>query len=93
MRQLRQPRSPCASTGHSPAPWRYSLTDQIDWDIGSEEKRGTVNACGPYDLDRKPRPVAAAYRELLGAYGQISSVANAEMFALTDQPARLKVHV
>jgi hypothetical protein len=71
----------------------YSLTDQIDWDIGLREKRGTVNSCGLYDLDRKPRPVAAAYRELLGAFGQISSVANAEMFALTEKPARLKVHV
>ena len=71
----------------------YSLTDQIDWDTGLAEKRGTVNACGLYDLDRKPRPVAAAYRELLGAYGQLSSVANAEMFELTSQPASLKVHV
>ena len=71
----------------------YSLTDQIDWDIGLREKRGTVNPCGLYNLDRKPRPVAAAYRELLGAYGQISSVPNAEMFALTGEPAQLKVHV
>ncbi len=69
----------------------YSLTDQIDWDIGLREKRGTVNACGLYDLDRKPRPVAAAYRELLGAFGQISSVAGAELFALSAEPARLKV--
>ena len=52
-----------------------------------------MNPCGLYDLDREPRPVAAAYRELLGAFGQISSVANAEMFALADGPARLKVHV
>lgn len=71
----------------------YSLTDQVDWDIGLKEKRGTVNACGLYDLDRKPRPVAAAYRELLGAFSQISSVANADMFALSAEPARLKVHV
>ena len=71
----------------------YSLTDQIDWDIGLSEKRGAVNACGLYDLDRKPRPVAAAYRELLEAYGQLSSIANAEMFELGSRPARLKVHV
>ena len=44
-------------------------------------------------LGREPRPVASAFRELLGAFGQISSVANAEVFALSDQPARLKVHV
>ena len=34
----------------------YSLTDQIDWDIQLAKKAGTVNACGLYDLDRKPRP-------------------------------------
>ncbi len=37
----------------------YSLIDQIDWDCELAEKNGTVNACGLYDLDRKPRPVAA----------------------------------
>ena len=71
----------------------YSLTDQVDWDIGLAEKRGTVNPCGLYDLDRRPRPVAAAYRELLGAYGRLSTIANAEMFELGNRPAQLKVHV
>ncbi len=31
----------------------YSLTDQIDWDIALAEKRGKVNECGLYDLNRK----------------------------------------
>lgn len=71
----------------------YSLIDQIDWDIGLAEKRGTVNPCGLYDLDRKPRPVAQAYRELLQEFGQITIMPHAEVFAVTDQPAKLKVKV
>jgi beta-glucosidase/6-phospho-beta-glucosidase/beta-galactosidase len=68
----------------------YSLIDQMDWDIGLSEKRGTVNACGLYDLDRRPRPVAESYKMLLREYGRMSLIAHAEMFALTDQPARLR---
>jgi beta-glucosidase/6-phospho-beta-glucosidase/beta-galactosidase len=71
----------------------YSLIDQIDWDIGLAEKRGRGNPCGLYDLDRKPRPVAQAYRELLQEFGQITIVPHAEVFEVTDQPARLKVEV
>ncbi len=71
----------------------YSLIDQIDWDIGLAEMRGTVNACGLYDLDRKPRPVADAYRALLEEFGQITIVPHAEVFAITDKPAKLKVEV
>jgi len=71
----------------------YSLTDQIDWDAELARKNGNVNACGLFDLDRKPRPVAAAYRELLKEFGQITIVPHGEMFAVTAQPARLKVEV
>jgi beta-glucosidase/6-phospho-beta-glucosidase/beta-galactosidase len=71
----------------------YSLIDQIDWDIGLTEKRGTVNACGLYDLERKPRPVAAAYRMLIENFGQIGPIAHAAMFELTDENARLEVTV
>ncbi len=71
----------------------YSLIDQIDWDIELAEKRGTVNACGLYDLNRQPRPVAAAYRTLLEEFGQITMVPHGEMFAITDKPAMLKVEV
>jgi beta-glucosidase/6-phospho-beta-glucosidase/beta-galactosidase len=71
----------------------YSLIDQIDWDIGLAEKRGTVNPCGLYDLDRKPRPVAEAYRQLLNEFGQITIVPHGEMFEVTDEPAKLKVEV
>jgi hypothetical protein len=67
--------------------------DQIDWDTGLAEQNGTVNACGLYDLDRKPRPVSAAYRMLLEEFGQITIVPHGEVFEVTDQPARLKVDV
>ena len=71
----------------------YSLIDQIDWDTELGEKNNRVNPCGLYDLDRKARPVAAAYRQLLEEFGQITIVPHGEMFTLTEQPARLKVEV
>ena len=71
----------------------YSLIDQIDWDVGLAAKNGTVNACGLYDLDRQPRLVAAAYRQLLAEFGQITVVPHGELFVVGDQPARLKIEV
>lgn len=71
----------------------YSLIDQVDWDIELAEKRGNINACGLFDLNRNPRPVAEAYRQLLKEYGQITIVPHGEMFEITSEPARLKVEV
>lgn len=71
----------------------YSLIDQVDWDSELAEKKGSVNECGLYDLDRKPRPVAHAYRQLLEEYGQITIVPHGEVFEMTREPARLKVEV
>jgi beta-glucosidase/6-phospho-beta-glucosidase/beta-galactosidase len=71
----------------------YSLTDQIDWDVALAEQRGQVNACGLYDLQRRPRPVAGAYRELLQAFGQINTLPHGEIFEMTRRPATLKVEV
>lgn len=71
----------------------YSLIDQVDWDIQLREKRGKVNEVGLYDMDRKPRPVAAAYRSLLEEFGQITVVPHGELFDVTDREARLKVDV
>jgi len=71
----------------------YSLIDQIDWDTGLAEKNNTVNACGLYNLERKPQPVAAAYRMLLEEYGQITIFPHGELFEVTDKEARLKVEV
>jgi beta-glucosidase/6-phospho-beta-glucosidase/beta-galactosidase len=47
----------------------YSLTDQVDWDIALAEKRGRVNGCGLFGLDRRPNPVAHEYRALLDEFG------------------------
>lgn len=71
----------------------YSLIDQIDWDTQLGELNNRVNACGLYDLDRKPRPVAQAYKSLLEEFGQITIVPHAEMFEITDRPAQLKTNV
>lgn len=71
----------------------YSLTDQIDWDTGLAEKNDRVNECGLYDLERRPRPVAHAYRQLLEEFGQISTLAHGEMFELTGRPAASRVVV
>ncbi len=71
----------------------YSLTDQIDWDTQLAEKNDRVFACGLYDLDRKPRPVAAEFRALIREFGQISLMPHGEMFDVTGRPARLKVAV
>ncbi len=71
----------------------YSLIDQVDWDIALAKKRGKVNESGLYDLDRKPRPVADAYRQLLAEFGQITIVPHGEIFEVTEEPAKLKVEV
>ncbi len=71
----------------------YSLIDQIDWDVELAQKLGHVNTNGLYGLDRKPHPVAAAYRALLEEFGQITIVPHGEMFETTKRPARLKVEV
>ncbi|WP_332368221.1 hypothetical protein [Spirosoma telluris] len=69
----------------------YSLIDQIDWDSQLKEVNNTINACGLYDLNRKPRPVAETYKSLLKEFGQITIVPHAEMLEITERPARLKV--
>ena len=71
----------------------YSLIDQIDWDTALGELNNHVNACGLYDLNRKPRPVSEAYKSLLNEFGQITIVPYAELFEVTNRPARLKVNV
>jgi beta-glucosidase len=49
----------------------YSLTDQVDWDSALRETNGRVNALGLYDLDRKIRPVGAAYQELIREWREV----------------------
>ncbi len=71
----------------------YSLIDQVDWDTALTEKNGRVNECGLFDMNRQPRPVAKAYRQLLEEFGQITIVPHGEVFEITPRPARLKVEV
>ncbi len=49
----------------------YSLTDQIDWDIALREERGRVNPLGLYNLDRKPRAVGRAYKQLIRDWREV----------------------
>jgi hypothetical protein len=49
----------------------YSLTDQVDWDTALREKNNRVNACGLYDLERRPRLVGEAYRTLIDRWRDI----------------------
>jgi hypothetical protein len=50
----------------------YSLIDQVDWDSALAQERGVVNSLGLFDLQRRPRPVAFAYRELLHEFADES---------------------
>ena len=43
----------------------YSLIDQVDWDIGLQEKRDKVNPYGLYDMQRKIRPVGEEYKRIV----------------------------
>ena len=49
----------------------YSLIDQVDWDTALREDNGHVNPLGLYDLDRRERPVGAAYRRLVHQWREI----------------------
>ena len=71
----------------------YSLIDQIDWDVALAQKHGTVNACGLYDMNRNPRPVAAAYRQLLEEFGQIAILPHGDIFQMTSRQSVLKTAV
>ena len=43
----------------------YSLTDQIDWQYALRVEHNHLHPVGLYDLNRRPRPVAARYREIV----------------------------
>ena len=70
-----------------------SPTDQIDWDIALEERRGRVNPCGLYDLDGKTRHVEKEFHALLETFGQITIVPQGMVFEIEDRPATLKIAV
>jgi beta-glucosidase len=49
----------------------YSLTDQVDWDVGLREKNGRVHPVGLYDLNREIRPVGRSYKQLIRDWGEV----------------------
>jgi beta-glucosidase len=49
----------------------YSLTDQVDWDSTLRENNGRVNPLGLYDLDRNPRAVGLAYKQLIADWREV----------------------
>lgn len=49
----------------------YSLTDQIDWNIGLREENNRVNPRGLYDLERKIRPVGKEFKELVAGWREV----------------------
>jgi beta-glucosidase/6-phospho-beta-glucosidase/beta-galactosidase len=49
----------------------YSLTDQIDWDVGLREDNGRVHPVGLYDLNREIRPVGRSYKQLISDWGEV----------------------
>ena len=62
----------------------YSLTDQVDWDSSLAEENNRVNECGLYDLERRPRPVAETYRQLIEAFDtKMTLLPHGEMFEFT----------
>lgn len=71
----------------------YSLIDQVDWDTQLSQKRGNLNPCGLFDMDRRPRPVAHAYRELLAEFSGITALAHGEMFEFTERNAVTRLDV
>jgi hypothetical protein len=62
----------------------YSLIDQVDWDIALSEKRGLVNGCGLFDLNRRPNPVAAEYRALLAEFRGMPLLPETAVVTSTD---------
>lgn len=71
----------------------YSLIDQVDWDIGLAERHGKINECGLFDINRKPHPVAAAYKLLLSEFGRITVTPFGEIFEISVKDAKLKTRV
>jgi beta-glucosidase/6-phospho-beta-glucosidase/beta-galactosidase len=55
----------------------YSLTDQIDWQHALRVERNDLHPVGLYDLDRRPRPVARRYREIVASWSAAVTAAGA----------------
>jgi len=55
----------------------YSLTDQIDWQWALRVERNDLHPVGLYDLERRARPVARRYREIIAEWRRAWSAAPA----------------
>jgi beta-glucosidase/6-phospho-beta-glucosidase/beta-galactosidase len=60
----------------------YGLLDHVDWDSLMTQVRGHIDRCGLYDLNRKPHPVARAYRELISAHRSDPLVEHSPFFGI-----------
>jgi beta-glucosidase/6-phospho-beta-glucosidase/beta-galactosidase len=66
----------------------YSLTDQVDWDSALSQDRGVVNPVGLFDLERRPRPVCEAFREMISQFAREPLLPHSEALSLYfDLPA------
>ena len=63
----------------------FSLVDQVDWDSALTLDRGVVNPVGLYDLQRRPHPVAEAFKELVRQFGAEPLVPGAPMLAFPPE--------
>ena len=59
----------------------------IDWQHGLRVERNDLHPVGLYDLDRRPRPVARRYREIVASWSA-AFVTTGDEFALAQQETR-----
>jgi beta-glucosidase len=66
----------------------YSLTDQIDWQHGLRIERNDLHPVGLYDLERRARPVAQRYREIISQWTPVfASQTSHEVMELREMRA------
>lgn len=49
----------------------YSLTDQVDWDVGLREQNHRIHPVGLYDMNREIRPVGRSYKQLIRDWREV----------------------
>lgn len=62
----------------------YGLVDLVDWENWLQEKKGEVVPAGLYDLDRRPRPVCAAFKKLVREHGHLPILKENPIFGIGD---------
>ena len=65
----------------------YSLTDQVDWDVGLREINNRVNPRGLYDLDRRIRPVGRAFKQLICDWSRVLPTQSMALTLPVEMPA------